>query len=73
MALFSLIPSGFYQLWYAIRYGLWYARSPEIASGPIIRALSWARLVPDVIFASGAILLLLFLTRAIYLSFYKKA
>ena len=72
MAVFSLIPSGFYQLWYAIKYGMWYARSPEITSGPVIRALSWARLVPDVIFASGAILLLLFLVRAIYLSFYKK-
>ena len=73
MAVFSLIPSGFYQLWYAIKYGLWYARSPEITSGPVIRALSWARLVPDVIFAAGAILLLLFLTRAVYLSFFRKS
>ena len=69
MAVFSLIPSGFYQLFYAIKEGLWYARSPEIASGPVIRAFSWARLVPDVIFAAGAILLFFFLVRAIWLSF----
>ncbi|MGD9975647.1 MAG: hypothetical protein AB7S77_21530, partial [Desulfatirhabdiaceae bacterium] len=64
---------GFYQLWYAVKYGLWYARSPEIASGPVIRALSWARMVPDIIFAAGAILLFLFLARAIKLSFFKKS
>ena len=69
MAVFSLIPSGFYQLFYAVKDGLWYARSPEIASGPVIRAFSWARLVPDVIFAAGAILLFFFLVRAVWLSF----
>lgn len=69
MAVFSLIPSGFYQLRYAIQYGLWYARSPEIASGPVIRALSWARMAPDIVFAAGAFLLLAFLVRAIRISF----
>jgi len=72
MAVFSLIPSGFYQLYHAVQSGLWYARSPEIASGEVIRFLSWMRLVPDVIFASGAILLLAFLARAIWLSFFRK-
>jgi len=69
MAIFSLIPSGFYQFYHAIKSGLWYARSPEIASGEVIRVFSWMRLVPDVIFATGAILLLAFLVRAIWLSF----
>jgi len=72
MAVFSLIPSGFYQLFFAVKHGLWYARSPEITSGPVIRALSWARLVPDVIFAGGAIVLFVFLLRAIWLSFLRK-
>ena len=67
-ALFSLIPSGFYQFYFAVRDGLWFARSPEITSGPVMRAFSWARLVPDLIFAAGAIALLLFLVRAIWLS-----
>jgi nitric oxide reductase subunit B len=73
MAVFSLIPSGFYQLHYAIKYGLWYARSPEIASGTIIRNLAWARVVPDIIFSAGAILLLVFLVNAIWKSFFRKA
>jgi nitric oxide reductase subunit B len=73
MAVFSLIPSGFYQFYFAVKHGLWFARSPEIASGPVVRALSWARLVPDVIFAAGAILLFVFLLRAIWLTLVKKA
>ncbi|MEW6671836.1 MAG: nitric-oxide reductase large subunit [Thermodesulfobacteriota bacterium] len=72
MAVFSLIPSGFYQFYFAVKYGLWFARSPEIASGPVIRALSWARLVPDVIFAAGAIVLFIFLLRAVWITFTKK-
>jgi nitric oxide reductase subunit B len=71
MAVFSLIPSGFYQLYHAVHTGIWYARSPEITSGPVIRTFSWMRLVPDVIFASGAILLLAFLVRAVWLSFFQ--
>ena len=73
MAVFSLIPSGFYQLYFAVKHGLWFARSPEIASGPVIRAFSWARLVPDVIFAAGAIVLFIFLLRAIWMTFVKKS
>ncbi|MBU2647289.1 nitric-oxide reductase large subunit [bacterium] len=72
MTIFSLLPSGIYQLYYAIKYGLWFARSPEITSGPVMRAFSWARLVPDVIFTVGAFALFLFLVRGIYLSFFKK-
>lgn len=72
MAVFSLIPAGFYQFYFAVKYGLWFARSPEITSGPVIRALSWARLVPDLIFAAGAILLFVFLLRAVWLTFIKK-
>lgn len=73
MAVFSLIPAGFYQLQFAVKYGLWYAGSPEITSGTVMRTLSWARMVPDLIFAAGAILLLVFLVNAIRNSFFKKA
>jgi nitric oxide reductase subunit B len=73
MALFSLIPSGFYQLYFAVKYGLWFARSPEITSGPVLRAFAWARLIPDVIFSVGAVVLFLFLLRAVWLTFIKKA
>ncbi len=69
MAVLSLIPSGFYQLYYAVKYGLWFARSPEITSGPVVRFFAWMRMAPDLVFAAGAILLFTFLVRAIWLSF----
>ncbi len=72
MTIFSLIPSGFYQFYYAVKYGLWYARSPEIASGPTIQLFSWMRIIPDLIFTAGAITLFLFLARSIWISFFKK-
>jgi nitric oxide reductase subunit B len=72
MMIFSLIPVGFYQFYYAVKQGLWFARSPEIASGTVIRTLSWFRLVPDLIFSAGAFLLFAFLLRATWLSFIKK-
>jgi nitric oxide reductase subunit B len=72
MTVLSLIPSGFYQFYYAVKHGLWYARSPEVASGPAIRAFAWARIAPDIVFAAGAILLLIFIGRAIWLTFVTK-
>jgi len=72
MTAFSLVPAGFYQLYFAVKYGLWYARSPEITTGEVIRMLSWARLVPDVVFSIGAFALVLFFIRGIWLSFVKK-
>lgn len=68
MTVVSLAPSGFYQFYYAVKYGLWYARSPDITSGPVLRALAWARIGPDLIFACGALALILFVARAIYLT-----
>jgi nitric oxide reductase subunit B len=73
MTVVSLAPSGFYQFYYAVRDGLWYARSPEITSGKVIRALAWARIGPDLIFAAGALLLFVFVARAIWLSRERKA
>jgi len=72
MAVVSLIPSGFYQFYYAVSEGMWYARSPEIASGEFIRTVSWMRMGPDIVFASGAFLLLVFLLRGTWISFLKK-
>ncbi len=68
MTFVSLVPSGFYQFYYAVRDGMWYARSPEIASGEVIRTLAWARAIPDLIFTAGAVLMLVFVGRAIWLS-----
>jgi len=73
MTAISLAPSGFYQFYYAVRDGPWYARSPEITSGEIVRALVWARIGPDLIFGAGALLLFVFVGRAIWLSRERKA
>ena len=73
MMIFSLIPVGFYQFYYAVKHGIWFARSPEIASGSVIRTLSWFRLVPDLIFSAGAFLLFAFMLRAIWFTFIKQA
>ncbi len=72
MTVLSLIPSGFYQFYYAVRDGLWYARSPEVATSKTIQTFSWMRVFPDLVFAAGAILLFIFLARAIWGSFLKK-
>lgn len=64
MTVFSLAPAGFYQLYFAVKDGLWYARSPEIASGSVIKALAIARIGPDLVFMAGAALMLAFTVRA---------
>jgi len=73
MVVFSLAPSGFYQLYYAITYGIWYARSPEITSGPVIKMLNDARIIPDVVFGAGGVVIFLFVVRAAWISFSRKA
>ncbi len=73
MTVFSLVPSGFYQFYHAVKYGLWHARSPEIASGEVIRFFSWMRVGPDLIFTAGAGLLTLFLVRAVWISYFRKS
>jgi nitric oxide reductase subunit B len=72
MTVFSLVPSGFYQFYHAVKYGLWHARGPEIASGEVIRFFSWMRVGPDLIFTAGAGFLTIFLVRAVWISYFRK-
>jgi len=65
MIVFSLLPAGIYQFAIAIKEGLWYARSPEVTGSAFIHAVTWARVVPDLIFDVGALSLLAFVVRAI--------
>ena len=73
MVVLSLAPSGFYQLYYAITYGIWYARSPEITSGPVMKLLNYTRILPDIAFGAGGVVIFLFVVRATWISFSKKA
>lgn len=72
MTVLSLMPSGFYQFYHAVDKGLWYARSPEIATSEFIRTVSWLRMGPDIIFSAGALCLLAFILRGIWISFLRK-
>lgn len=72
MTVLTLIPSGFYQFYFAVSKGLWYARSPEIATSDFIRTVSWIRILPDIIFFTGGLLLVVFVIRGTYLSFFAK-
>jgi nitric oxide reductase subunit B len=72
MTVIALIPQAFYQLYWAIAKGYWYARSPEVATSDFIRTLSIARIVPDLVFGAGAVLILWFVVRAAWLSFVSK-
>jgi nitric oxide reductase subunit B len=67
MIVLSLLPAGIYQLVISVREGLWYARSPEVTGSAFIHAVTWARLVPDLVFVGGALALLVFVLRAIAL------
>ncbi|MDD3731956.1 MAG: nitric-oxide reductase large subunit [candidate division Zixibacteria bacterium] len=64
MTVFNLAPSGFYQFYKAVKHGLWYARSPEITSGAVMQTLSWMRVVPDLVFIAGAVVMVVFIARA---------
>jgi nitric oxide reductase subunit B len=65
MIVFSLLPAGIYQFAAGIEHGLWYARSPEVTGSAFIHAVTWARVVPDLVFDVGAVALLVFVVRAI--------
>jgi nitric oxide reductase subunit B len=65
MIVLSLLPSGIYQFAIAVKHGLWYARSPEVTGSAFIHAVTWMRVLPDLVFDAGAILLLTFVVRAI--------
>ncbi len=73
MAVLSLAPAGFYQLYYAVTYGIWYARSPEITSGPVIKLLNYLRIAPDVAFGAGGVVIFIFIVRAAWASFCRKS
>jgi nitric oxide reductase subunit B len=65
MIVLSLLPAGIYQLVQGVEKGLWWARSPEVTGSAFIHAVTWMRLVPDLVFDAGAVALLAFVVRAI--------
>ncbi len=64
MTLFSLLPAGIYQFIIGVKHGMWYARSPEITTGEFMRTAAHLRILPDLIFAIGSVLIAVFVIRA---------
>jgi nitric oxide reductase subunit B len=57
MVFLSLLPSGIYQAWASVEYGLWYARSPEVVHSAFMQWMVWLRVPGDVVFALGIVYL----------------
>ncbi|HYW82651.1 MAG TPA: cbb3-type cytochrome c oxidase subunit I, partial [Spirochaetia bacterium] len=72
MTVLSLLPSAFYQLYYAVTYGVWFARSPEITSGPVIKLFNLLRILPDTAFGIGGLVVFVFVVRATWMTFARR-
>ena len=59
----SLLPQGLIQGVVSFERGYWHARSAELLHSPAMEALVWLRVPGDIVFALGAVLLLIFLAR----------
>ncbi len=59
----SLLPQGIIQALVSFDRGYWHARAPELMHSPLMETLVWLRVPGDVVFALGALLLLVFLAR----------
>ncbi len=60
MVLLSLLPVGFLQTWASVEKGYWYARSAEFLYSPTVQVFKWLRAPGDIIFAIGAVTIVLF-------------
>ncbi|MFO1376765.1 MAG: nitric-oxide reductase large subunit [Steroidobacteraceae bacterium] len=63
MVFLSLLPAGVYQAAASISKGLWYARSPEIIHSTVMETFVWLRVPGDILFAVGALFLVVYITR----------
>ncbi len=59
----SLLPQGIVQALVSFEQSYWHARTPELLHSPLMETLVWLRVPGDVVFALGALLLLVFLVR----------
>jgi nitric oxide reductase subunit B len=66
MAIFTLLPVGFMQVWDSYTNGLWHARSPEFYNQDLVQTIGAWRLVPDTFIIIGALALVAFVIRAFF-------
>jgi nitric oxide reductase subunit B len=65
MLVFSLIPSGLYQVAQSLQHGTWFARGAEVVQSPFMRACTWLRMPGDVLFGLGALAVVVFTVKAV--------
>jgi nitric oxide reductase subunit B len=63
MVFLSLVPAGIYQAVASITKGMWYARSPEVVHSAAMETLVWLRVPGDILFAIGALFLVVYLLK----------
>jgi nitric oxide reductase subunit B len=56
MMFLDLFPVGLYQTWTVLTDGLWYARSSDVALGPVFNALTYMRVIGGSLFVFGGVL-----------------
>ena len=59
----SLLPQGIVQALISFDQSYWHARAPELLHSPLMETLVWLRVPGDIVFALGALLMLIFLIR----------
>lgn len=60
MCFLSLLPVGLLQTWASVESGYWYARSSAFLDTPLMQTLRWMRAPGDILFALGAVSLVVF-------------
>ncbi len=57
MIVIALLPAGLWQTYNANVYGYWFVRSAEFIHSPFMESMVWSRVVGDVLFTFGALVL----------------
>lgn len=65
MMVCGLIPNGFYQLVQSVNHGTWYARSAEVIGSAWMQWTVWLRILGDIVFSVGALILVFCVIKAI--------
>ena len=66
MVFVSILPQGLLQGYQSFANGYFHARTPEFMHSPTMEMLVWIRTPGDIIFAAAAVLLLIFIARALW-------
>lgn len=56
-----------------LEHGYWYARSPEVLQSDLVHTFVWARMLGDVLFIAGGVMLGVFVLRLLIKGFRQRA